>query len=552
MAACRSASSIAIWLMRPISCSRRGIVFNPGINEALAATALWGTQQANLRGEGRFEGVFGLCYAAGGGLGRSGEALKQANLAGTAPLGGVLALAADDPACRSAPAAHQSEYVFADAMIPVLSPAGVQEIIDYGLFGYALSRYAGTWVGLKCDAETVESTATVDGSLDRVATVIPGSFRMPPGGLAIRARDAAPAQEEWLHAFRIPAAHAFLRANTPDRIVHAGGRQPRIGIITAGKSYLDVCQALDELGIDAVRAAHLGLKLLKVACTWPLEPHSIRGFAHDVEAVLVVEEKRGLIEGQVKEILYGTVARPAVLGKTDEEGRSLFPVTGALDSSRIAIVIGERLLAGRPDEPLARRLAALRKTREAIAGIHDIAERAPSFCAGLSLQYRHHGARRRARLCRYRLPHDGRGYPRQADRGPCAAGTGRGELDRRGAVLDPWPRLPESWRRRLMPIPARLAVRAAVAAGTDITFKILLNHAAALSGGQAPKGVPSVAEIAAGMLAEGARRVAVASAEPQRLARGRPAAGRQRPPSRPARRGPTRPRRGRRRLGADL
>ena len=242
------------------------IVFQPAINEDLAATAIWGAQQAEMRGEGRFDGVFGLWYGKGPGVDRAGDALRHANLAGTSPHGGVVALMGDDHTCESSTTAHQSEFAFVDAMIPILNPAGVQEILDYGLLGYALSRYAGVWVGLKCVKDNVESTATIDGAPDRVATIAPHAFPMPAGGLNIRPNDHPLAQEERLHEQKIPAALAFLMANAPDRIVLAGGRTPRLGIVSAGKSYLDVLEALDQLGIDEVRAADLGIRLLKIAC----------------------------------------------------------------------------------------------------------------------------------------------------------------------------------------------------------------------------------------------------------------------------------------------
>ena len=314
-----------------------------------------------MRGEGRYDGVFGMWYGKGPGADRSGDALKHANLAGTSPWGGVVALMGDDHTCESSTTAHQSEYAFVDAMIPILSPAGVQEIIDYGLMGFALSRFAGLWVGLKCVKDTVESTATIDGSLDRMASVIPGAFRMPPGGLNIRPGDHPNAQEERLHEYKIPAALAFLRVNVPDRLVLAGGREPRLGIITAGKSYLDVLQALDELGIDERIAADFGIKLLKLACTWPVEPGTVRHFAERLEKIIVVEEKRGLIEGQVKEILYGTRNQPAIVGKRDESGNWLLPSKGALDSNRIAIAIGERVLERAPHRGLEARVTALKQ-----------------------------------------------------------------------------------------------------------------------------------------------------------------------------------------------
>ncbi len=492
-----------------------GIVFNPGINEDLAATALWGTQQAELRGDGRFDGVFGLWYGKGPGVDRSGDALKHANLAGTSPWGGVLALMGDDHTCESSTTAHQSEFAFVDAMIPVLNPAGVQEVLDFGLFGYALSRYAGTWVGLKCVKDTIESTATVDGALDRVATVIPGGFRVPPGGLAIRARDTALAQEERLHEFKIPAVTAFLRANAPDRMVHSGGRQPRIGILTAGKSYLDVLQALDDLGIDEVRAADLGLRLMKIACTWPLEPQAIRNFAEGLETIVVVEEKRGLIETQVKEILYGTANQPAVLGKKDERGQWLFPSKGALDTNQIAIAIGERLTVGRQDERLARRLAGLRQAQETLAASRDVAERTPYFCAGCPYNTATtvpEGARAYAGIgCHYmvlRVPdRHTEGFTQMGAEG--ANWIGEAPFSTRNHVF-------QNVGDGTYVHSGSLVVRAAIAAGVNITFKILFNDAVALTGGQKPDGDPSVEKIAAEMLAAGVRKVVVVSEEPQR------------------------------------
>ncbi len=495
-----------------------GIVFNPGINEDLAATALWGSQQAELRGEGRFDGVFGLWYGKGPGVDRSGDALKHANLAGTAPWGGVLALMGDDHTCESSTTAHQSEYAFVDAMIPVLNPAGVQEMLDYGLTGYALSRYAGTWVGLKGVKDTVESTATVDGALDRVATVIPGGFRMPPGGLSIRARDDPLAQEERLHEFKIPAVLAFLRANTPDRVVLAGGRQPRIGIVTAGKSFLDVRQALDALGIDEVRAANLGLRLLKIACTWPIEPQTIRAFAEGLETIVVVEEKRGLIEGQIKEILYGTANQPAIVGKRDEAGAWLFPSKGALDTNAIAIAIGERLVAGRPEDPLSRRLTALRQAQQALAGIHDVAERTPYFCAGCPYNTGiavPEGARAFAGIgCHYMVRRvagrESESYTQMGAEG--ASWIGEAPFSTRSHAF-------QNVGDGTYVHSGSLVVRAAIAANVNITFKVLFNDAVALTGGQKPDGNLTVGRIVAAMLAEGVRAVAVVSEEPQRYRR---------------------------------
>jgi indolepyruvate ferredoxin oxidoreductase len=234
------------------------IVFQAGLNEDLAATALWGAQQAEMRGEGRFDGVFGIWYGKGPGVDRSGDVFRHANLAGTSANGGVIALMGDDHTCESSTTAHQSEFALVDAMMPILSPAGVQELLDYGLHGWALSRYAGTWVGLKCVKDTIESTASVDGRVERVEIVRPDDFELPPDGLNIRPNDHPTVQEARLHDHKMDAVRAYLRANRLDRIVLAGGRKPRLGIVTLGKSYLDVRQSLDALGVDEVKAAGLG------------------------------------------------------------------------------------------------------------------------------------------------------------------------------------------------------------------------------------------------------------------------------------------------------
>ncbi|MCB1499559.1 MAG: indolepyruvate ferredoxin oxidoreductase family protein [Bauldia sp.] len=496
-------------LLRPAD-----ILFQPAVNEDLAATALWGTQQAEMRGEGRHDGVFGIWYGKGPGVDRSGDALKHANLAGTAPWGGVLALMGDDHTCESSTTAHQSEYAFVDAMIPILSPAGVQEIIDYGLIGFALSRFAGTWVGLKCVKDTVESTATIDGTLDRAATVIPGSFRMPPGGLNIRPGDSPVLQEERLHEHKIPAALAFLRVNVPDRLVLAGGRAPRLGIITAGKSYLDVLQALDELGIDESIAADLGIKLLKLACTWPIEPGVVRHFADRLEKIIVVEEKRGLIEGQVKEILYGARNQPVIVGKRAEDGSWLLPSRGALDANRIAIAIGERILESAPHRPLESRVDGLRQAEAVLAEGRDIAARGFYFCAGCpynSGTVVPEGSRAYAGIgCHYmvlRMDRQTEGYTQMGAEG--ANWVGEAPFSTRGHVF-------QNIGDGTYNHSGSLALRAAAISGVNVTYRIYVNDAVALTGGQKVDGGMTVDQIARQVVAEGAKVVAVVAEEPER------------------------------------
>src|SRR6202051_1871742 len=264
------------------------ILFQAGINEELAATALWGTQQAELRHEGKYDGVFGLWYGKGPGVERTGDVFRHAICAGTSRHGGVLALMGDDHTAESSTTAHQSEYHFIDVMIPILNPAGVQEIMDYGLYGWAMSRFTGAWTALKCMHETVESTAVVDGSLDRIKIVIPDDFAMPPGGLNIRLGDRLLGQEARLHDYKRDAMLAFVRANRLNRMICSGGPAPKIGVITVGKSYLDVRQALDELGLDEVKCNDLGLRLYKIACPWPIGRQDLMEFAAGLDFVIVV------------------------------------------------------------------------------------------------------------------------------------------------------------------------------------------------------------------------------------------------------------------------
>src|SRR5690606_15544162 len=229
------------------------IVFEPGLNEELAATACWGSQQAELLGEGRHDGVFSLWYGKGPGVDRSGDVFRHANLAGSSKHGGALALMGDDHMAESSTSAHATEFLFVDNMMPILNPAGVQELIDYGLYGYAMSRFTGSWTAIKCVKDNIESTASVDASLERLQIVLP-EFDMPPGGLNIRQELDMLGQEARMHEYKRAAASAFVRANDLNRIVYSGGKNARIGIITVGKSYLDVRQALEDIGVDERRA----------------------------------------------------------------------------------------------------------------------------------------------------------------------------------------------------------------------------------------------------------------------------------------------------------
>ena len=427
------------------------IKFQPGINEELAATALWGTQQAELRGEGKFDGVFGMWYGKGPGVDRSGDVFRHANLAGTAKNGGVLALMGDDHTAESSTTAHQSEFHFVDVMMPILNPAGVQEIIDYALYGWAMSRFTGAWTALKCMHETVESTGVVDGSLERIKLVTPTDFRMPEGGLNIRLVDTILGQEARLHDFKRDAMLAFVRANKLNKIVTSGGRNPKIGIITTGKAYLDVRQALDELGIDEVKCNDLGIRLFKIACVWPIGRQELAEFAQGLDLIIVVEEKRSLIEVQVREELYGTANQPVCIGKKDEQGNWLFPVKGALDPNDVAICIGERLLRYGANDELAANVARLKAAQRALAETADVAQRIPYFCSGCPHNTSTRvpeGSRAYAGIgCHYMaqwMDRETLGYTQMGGEG--ANWIGEAPFSKRDA------RVPESGRRHLQPL----------------------------------------------------------------------------------------------------
>ena len=487
--------------------------FQAGVNEDIAATAIWGSQQAELRGEGKFDGVFGLWYGKGPGVDRTGDVFRHANFAGTSKHGGVLALMGDDHTAESSTTAHQSEYHFIDVMIPILNPAGVQEILDYGLYGWAMSRFCGSWVALKSMHETVELTAVIDGSLERVNIVMPQDFAMPEGGLNIRLRDTVLGQEARLHDYKRDAMLAFVRANKLNKYITSGGRRPKIGIITVGKSYLDVRQALDELGIDEVKCNDLGIRLYKIGCPWPISRDDLKQFADGLELIIVVEEKRSLIEVQVREELYGTANQPVCIGKKDERGNWLFPVKGALDPNEVAICIGERILQRvGPNDAIAARVAALKEAQRILAETQDVAVRIPYFCSGCphnSSTVVPEGMRAYAGIgCHYMAQWMDRstlGFTQMGGEG--ANWIGEAPFSKRPHVFQ---NLGDGTYNHS----GYMAIRGAIASGVNITYKILFNDAVAMTGGQANDGGLTVPQIARQVAAEGAKHVVVVTDEP--------------------------------------
>jgi len=494
------------------------IKFQPGLNEDLAATALWGTQQAELRGDGKYDGVFGIWYGKGPGVDRTGDVFRHANFAGASKNGGVLALMGDDHTCESSTTAHQSEFHFVDVMIPILNPAGVQELLDFGLHGFAMSRFAGVWVGIKCVKETIESTAVVDGSLDRVKIAIPQDFKMPPGGLNIRGLDGALSQEARLHDFKRDAMLAYVRANKLNRIITSGGKNAKIGIITTGKSYLDVRLAFDELGIDEVRANELGIRLYKIGCPWPLEPEGLKEFAEGLDLIIVVEEKRSLIEVQVREELYGTPNPPVVVGKKNETGGWLFPVKAALDPNDIAVAIGERILKRGLNNDISDRVNRLKQAQAALAETQDVATRTPYFCSGCphnTSTVVPEGMRAYAGIgCHTMALYMNRstmGFTQMGGEG--ANWIGEAPFSKRPHVFQ---NLGDGTYNHSGILP----IRACVAAGVNITYKILFNDAVAMTGGQRHEGGLNVYAIANQVAAEGVKKLVLVTDEPWKYPKG--------------------------------
>lgn len=495
--------------------SPRNIVFQPGLNEELAATACWGSQQSGLDGKGKFDGVFALWYGKGPGVDRSGDVFRHANLAGSATHGGVLALMGDDHTAESSTNAHQTEFNFIDTMIPILNPAGVQEMIDYGLYGFAMSRFAGTWAALKCVKDNVESTASVDASLDRLSIVIP-DFAMPPGGLNSRLGELDfLGQEARLHEYKRDAASAFIRANKLNRIIYSGGDNPKIGIITLGKNYLDVRQALDDLGIDERRANQIGIRLFKVACPWPFDREDIEPFVDGLEMVIVVEEKRSLLESQLREALYGTANQPVVVGKHDERGDWLFPVKGALDPNEIAVAVGERILRviGHVED-IDAKVKRIRQFQSMLSEMTDVASRTPYFCSGCphnSSTKVPDGSIAAAGIgCHFMslwMDRDTVGFTQMGGEG--AQWVGQAPFTERKHIFQ---NLGDGTYNHS----GVLALRFAVASSVNITYKILYNDAVAMTGGQTHEGGLSVDAIARQVRAEGVERVALVSDDPSR------------------------------------
>jgi indolepyruvate ferredoxin oxidoreductase len=509
-----------LWKARKLL-EKSHVVFQPGVNEDLAATAVWGTQQVGFFPGAKYDGVFAIWYGKGPGVDRSGDVLRHGTRGGTTRHGGVLVVAGDDHPGKSSTICNHSEPLLAALGIPTLYPSNVQEILDFGLHGWAMSRFSGSWVGFKTVNETVEMTATADVDPRRVQFVIPTDFAMPEGGLNARQTFMVDRVGDEVLTFsqRIPAAQTYAYANGLDRVTLDSSRR-RLGIVTAGKAYLDVRQALDSLGLDAGRAEQLGLRVYKAGLIWPLEPRRLREFARGHERLLVVEEKAAFLEPQVARVLYDLPEgeRPRLLGKHDENGRPLVPGERAIDPVELAIGIGQLLVrTGQGDDALEKRLALLLgHVASARNAPGSALPRVPWFCSGCP----HNSS---TKVPDGSLAMSGIGCHGMASwmSRNTVWPTQMGGEGVNWTGMAPFTNLPHIFQNLgdgTYFHSGLVAIRAAVAARANLTYKILYNDAVAMTGGQPLDGSLSVPQIVAQVLAEGVKRVAVVTDEPEKYA----------------------------------
>jgi indolepyruvate ferredoxin oxidoreductase len=496
---------------------RSRVVFQPGLNEELAATAVWGSQQTGLHPGARYDGVFGLWYGKSPGVDRASDALRHANASGTARHGGVLLVAGDDHACKSSSYPSQSEFAMMHLEIPVLSPASVQDVIDYGLHGWAMSRYSGLWVCLVALTDWMDGSAVVRVGPERGRVVLPHDFALPAGGVHIRAGDEPAAQERRIRAVKLPAAIAYARANSIDRVVFDVDR-PRLVVVASGKAFNDTCQAFDDLGIDASVARRSGIELVKIGMPWPLDVEGLRDVVSGADKVIVVEEKRALIESQLKENLYSLpdALRPRVVGKHDEYGAPMLSQTLELDPAAIA----EALVHCLPSDCATDRLddfAARAAAREMALEIQPTkTERTPFFCSGCP----HNTSTRvpegsRALVgigCHYMV----QWMDRDSDHFSQMGGEGAAWLGQ--APFTDETHVFANLGDGTYVHSGLLAIRAAVAADSRITYKLLFNGAVAMTGGQPAEGAMGVPEITRQLAAEGVREIVVVTEDTDRYA----------------------------------
>jgi indolepyruvate ferredoxin oxidoreductase len=510
------------------------VQFVPGVNEDLAATAVWGTQTVDLIGPARYDGVFAMWYAKGPGVDRCGDVFKHMNHAGTAQHGGVLLVAGDDHGAYSSTLPHQSDHIFAACMIPVLYPSNVQEYLDLGVHGWAMSRFSGCAVAFKALADTVESSASVDADPFRVEVRLPQDFAMPEGGLNTRLSSVplgtqARNQEALMQDYKIYAALAYARENKLNRIT-IDSPEARLGIIASGKSYVDVLEALEELGIDEAMAAQLGLRLFKVAMIWPLEPEGVREFAQGLEEILVVEEKRQVVEYQLKEQLYNwrDDVRPHIIGKFDDKGEWvsprgewLLPPKADFSVAQVARVIAGRIARLNLDQStralIKARLAFLEAKDAVLMKAVNTPFRPAFYCSGCP-----HNTSTKVPEGSFALAGIGCHvmatsiYPEMNKLTTHMGGEGTPWIGQ--AAFSKVPHVFQNLGDGTYFHSGYLAIRAAIAAKVNITYKILYNDAVAMTGGQPVDGITSVPLIAQQMAAEGVKRIALVTEDLSRYA----------------------------------
>ena len=505
----------SLWKAKPFL-KNNDIHFQPGVNEDLAATSIWGSQQLPMFGKTDFDGVFGIWYGKGPGVDRSGDVFKHGNMAGTSEHGGVLVLMGDDHMAKSSTVAHQSEQALIAAMMPILNPATVQEYLDYGLYAIALSRYSGAWVGMKCLTDTVESSATAYVGPDRVTIEIPEDIEPPAGGVHIRWPDSSLAQETRLMRHKLPMIKAFVRANKLDRITQDSTNR-KFGIVTTGKSWLDVVQALGDLCIHEKEAEAIGLSVYKVACPWPLEPEGLVEFAIGLDEILVIEEKRSLIEDQIAKILYGMEAHPMLVGKEDEEGEMLLPSDGELTPATVARAIASRLKLRDISEAVMEGISVAEAREDGNAMPAAPVTRSPWFCSGCphnSSTNVPEGSRAMAGIgCHtmavYMPNRRTQTYTHMGAEG--ANWIGQSPFTNEKHIF-------QNLGDGTYYHSGLLAIRAACAANVNITYKILFNDAVAMTGGQPFDGPLSPWLISHQVHAEGVKKVVVVTDEPDKYA----------------------------------
>jgi indolepyruvate ferredoxin oxidoreductase len=494
---------------------KHNIKFTPGVNEELAATAVRGSQEVGLMPGSQFDGVFGLWYGKGPGLDRSIDAFRHANAAGTAKFGGVLAVVGDDHGCKSSTYPYQSEHLFMSLSMPILAPANVQEVLDLGVYGWELSRYCGCWVGLKAITENMDSAISAEIDPARVDIRIPSDFEMPADGLNVRWPDSPLAQEERLNKYKIYAALAFARENELNKIV-IDSDKPKLGIITSGKSYLDVLQAFDDLGISEKQAGEIGIRVYKVGMPWPLEPVKTHEFATGLEEILVVEEKRSVMEDQLTGQLYNWPVdeRPQVIGEYDEQGEELLTNLSELTPAMIARVIAKRIERFYSCETINERVDFINEKERRLSNPRPVSERKAMFCSGCphntSTQVPEGSIAGGGIGCHYmstwsknRPAHN---YTQMGGEGTAWVGM---------APFTDTPHMFQNLGDGTYFHSGSLAIRQSIAANTNITYKILYNDAVAMTGGQQIDGSLTVPELVMQLKGEGIKRIEIVAEMPE-------------------------------------